>query len=140
MRLRQAALEDAEAIAPLLSELGYPTDGAETRRRLERVLAAGRHRFLVAEVDGGLVGITGLTWTDSVTRDRPMGRLLDVVVAERARGRGIGRWLVEAALAIAREEGWEGVELTTNSRRAGAHAFYEAVGFERTSIKYQIRF
>ena len=59
-----------------------------------------------------------------------------LVVAEEAQGHGIGRMLVEAAEAWMRKHGCTLVEVTSNDRRADAHAFYRHMGYERTSIRF----
>ena len=71
-----------------------------------------------------------------VHRDAPIGRISPLVVAEDAQGHGIGRMLVEAAEAWMRKKGCKLVEVTSNDRRAEAHAFYRHMGYERTSIRF----
>jgi GNAT superfamily N-acetyltransferase len=44
--------------------------------------------------------------------------------------------LVEAAEEWMRRKGCALVEVTSNDRRAEAHAFYRHLGFERTSIRF----
>ena len=55
--------------------------------------------------------------------------LTKMAVAESERSRGIGRLLVEAAIARARERGARELVLASNSRLATALALYESVGF-----------
>jgi ribosomal protein S18 acetylase RimI-like enzyme len=46
------------------------------------------------------------------------------------RGRGIGKALVEHALALAREAGADGAGLTSNPQRQAANKLYRSMGFE----------
>lgn len=55
--------------------------------------------------------------------------LAKMAVLERARGRGIGRKLVEAAIAEAHALGAAQVELVSNTSLAPALALYRAMGF-----------
>lgn len=56
-----------------------------------------------------------------------------VVVDESCRGRGIGRQLVLAALALARKKKIKAVNLTSRSDREPANLLYQKVGFKRVN-------
>ena len=62
-----------------------------------------------------------------------LARLGHVVLTAEARGHGLGRRLVEGALARAREARYARVELTTFSELTTAARIYRAAGFERVS-------
>ena len=64
---------------------------------------------------------------------RGMARLGHVVLSPEARGHGLGRRLVEGALARAREARYERIELTTFSELTAAARIYRAAGFVRVS-------
>jgi len=55
----------------------------------------------------------------------------DVVVDEKARGRGVGKLLTEHAIQVAREHGAHSVDLTSRPSREAANALYQRVGFEQ---------
>jgi GNAT superfamily N-acetyltransferase len=133
--IRDVRPDDAEAIAGLLTQLGYPTEPAAVERRLERLQVVG-DRVVVAELDGQVVGLAHLQVTPAIERDRPAAKLGALVVDEVHRGHGIGRALVEAAEAEARLRGCELLFLTTAERRDDAHAFYESLGLELTGRRY----
>ena len=44
--------------------------------------------------------------------------------------------LVDAAEQWCRKKGCKLIEVTSNDRRADAHAFYRHMGYERTSIRF----
>lgn len=52
-------------------------------------------------------------------------------VDPQARGRGVGRALIEACLAYARDAGRTRLTLNTTQRMKAAQAMYESLGFER---------
>lgn len=86
-------------------------------------------RLWVAELDGRVVGATGLTRAD----DKPgWGQLRWVVLDPVARGGGVGRRLVGTALDEARARGYRGVFLWTVAGLSAAHHLYEKAGFTVT--------
>jgi GNAT superfamily N-acetyltransferase len=70
--------------------------------------------------------------------DAPTARLMSIVVEESMRGQGIGRRLIEVAVEQARAWGCDRLELTSRLERAGAHTFYESVGFSHTSKRFSM--
>lgn len=133
---RRQRPEDAEQLGPLLGELGYPATPEAVRPRLDRLLASASDRVLVAEVEERLAGFLCLHTPSAIHDDDPLGWITALVVAEAARGAGIGRALVEHAAALAREVGSRRLIVTTHLRRSGAHAFYDRLGFDFTGRRY----
>jgi GNAT superfamily N-acetyltransferase len=133
--IRDALPADVQAIAGLLTQLGYPSDADAVEERLDRLRIVG-DRVFVAELDDRVVGLAHLQVTPAIERDRPAGKLGALIVDEAHRGHGVGRALVEAVEREARLRGCELVFLTTSDRRDDAHAFYERVGFEQTGRRY----
>jgi GNAT superfamily N-acetyltransferase len=132
--LREARPRDAGALARLIVELGYEVGEADVRRRLQQLRKAGEPA-LVADLDGP---IALLTWhvTPVLHRPRPVGRITMFVVAEAARGGGLGTRMLEAAEARLRDAGCGLVEVTSNMKRSRAHGFYERNGYDRTSFRF----
>ena len=87
-------------------------------------------------LDKKVVGLVGTHRTVTVHRPAPVGRITILVVAREAQDHGIGRMLVEAAEAQLKKAGCQIVEVTSNDRRAAAHAFYRHLGYERTSMRF----
>jgi len=127
--VRDAKPRDAEAIAELIVALGYDVSATDVRRRLKGVAA------LVAE-KGKVVGVLTTAITAVLHRPRPVGRISMMVVAEAARGGGIGAAMVAEAEKRLKAAGCGLVEVTSNRKRLRAHAFYERLGYERTSYRF----
>jgi GNAT superfamily N-acetyltransferase len=127
--IRLARLEDAEALAPLCGQLGYPSTAEEVLERLRRILADPLQAVYVAEIEGPrLVGWIHVFPHLTVESD-PCAELGGLVVEERHRGRGVGGRLMEQAEKWARERGYRALTLRSNVLRARAHAFYERLGY-----------
>ncbi len=126
--LGDCAAADLPALRALLVQLGYPTDAAALPGRLARIREAGG-RVLVAREGEAVLGLVALAFLPLVHHEAPLCRMTALVVAEQARGRGVGRRLVAEAERIARERGCERVEVTSADHRAAAHAFYLALGY-----------
>lgn len=137
--VREAGPEDARDVARLLGQLGYPAVPAEVAVRIERHRESRADLLLVAEAGGRVVAFGSLHVSMALEYDGDAGKLSAIVVDEVARGRGIGRVLVDAVEAEARSRGCVLLFLTTNERRRAAHAFYRALGFEETGRRFAKR-
>jgi ribosomal protein S18 acetylase RimI-like enzyme len=74
-------------------------------------------------------GIALLRFRRSVWTGRPEAHLQELYVVPGLRGRGIGRVLLEATLAAAREKGAASIDLGTEESDVAARALYESAGF-----------
>jgi GNAT superfamily N-acetyltransferase len=131
-RVGVARDEIVEALGELIPQLN-PALSGPSARLVEQVVADSAVTLLVARVDGRIVGsatvgvITTPTWINA--------HVNDVVVLEGARGQGVGRELMEAAIQVARERGAQVVRLTSAERRGEAHRLYESLGFQHTGSR-----
>ena len=138
-RVREAIPSDASALAPLLGQLGYPVDASVLARRMERMLARHDEIILIAEdaeTPPRALGLLALHMFPVLAYDADAAMIMALVVAEDARGSGVGRSLVARADEIARRHGAGRMLVTTHVRRADAHAFYERLGFDFTGRRY----
>ncbi len=92
---------------------------------------------MVAEENGEVVGYTyaGLEGRDYMALRGPAGALYDIVVDPAKRRRGVGRLLIDAALAFLKDLGAPRVVLSTATRNDAAQHLFESVGFRRTMIE-----
>ncbi len=129
LSVRPARVEDSDAVALLVAQLGYPTNREEVRRRLTRLLEASDVGVLVADRDGEVVGAASFHFFELLYRPRPQCRITALVVGSDHRRGGIGTALVEAVERAAREHGCWRLELTTRPERPEAMPFYTVLGF-----------
>jgi len=138
---RHATRDDLDAIVRLLADdpLGaaresYSTPLPESYRAAFDVIRADANNELVVACLGvDLVGVLQMTFIPHLTyKGGWRAQLEGVRVDTRVRGRGIGRALLEWAIARARERGCHLVQLTTDKARPEAKTFYESLGFAAT--------
>lgn len=133
VEIRTVATEDAASLAQpllgLLAELSPGNAPLEVETVAERLRDA-RVRVLVALSEERLIGAATLTLLVTLA-DGLVGRVEDVIVSPSARGLGVGRSLMDALHAEARELGLAHVDLTSRPSREAANAMYLALGYER---------
>ncbi len=120
----------------LLDELGYRSTAEQAAERLARIAADPSTVAVVAEVEGEIAGLGALHVQNLVERDERGCEVAALVVGEKFRRRGIGELLMHAIEDEARARGGKHLVLNTAHRRADAHAFYEALGYEHTGRRY----
>lgn len=107
---------DVDAVLEMLLHSHW--GGAMTRERLVRAI---ENSVCVGVYDGA----SQLAFARAVTDLATYAYLTDVIVAESARGRGIGTWMVEAILAHPDLQGLRRIALFTRDARS----LYERFGF-----------
>jgi len=135
-RVRPSREEDAEALASLMTQLGYPSDASQLRMRLQRAAGNPDVRVLVAEGEGRILGLIALMLFHAFVHDRPHGYITSLVVDESARGSGAGSTLLAAGEAWFKQRGADKATLTSHLRREAAHRFYERRGYEFNGRRY----
>ncbi len=102
---------------------------------IDATTRAGEAELIVALEDGKALGT--VTWCPVGSSYRELavrpdqGEFRMLAVAPEARGRGVGRRLVQACLDRARAEGASEVVLCSMTTMTAAHGLYRSLGFER---------
>jgi GNAT superfamily N-acetyltransferase len=132
--LRAAALADAEALAVLAGELGYPAAASVMRRRLGDVQKSENDVVLVASRADSIVGWIQVATVASLESD-VFAEIRGLVVTESERGKGVGSQLVSAAEAWAVRHSCPRLRVRSNVVRAETRRFYEKRGFAVTKVQ-----
>lgn len=142
-RVWLAQPQETESVAGLMlafrDHLGLsgPTD-AEMHHGVGRLLRDDDTEFLLAAPADGApaAAVAQLRFRYGVWRAGGDCLLEDLFVEEAARGAGLGRALVAAALDRARSRGCRRVELDANERNDAALRLYGSFGFSATANRY----
>lgn len=146
LRVRPVEAGDFDAWRPLWDGYNafYGRHGATalaediTRTTWSRFLDAQEPvHALVAESDGRLLGLAHYLYHRSTTQLAPVCYLQDLYTDEAARGRGVGRALIEAVAQRVREAGSPRLYWQTHETNATARALYDRVAERSGFIVYR---
>lgn len=131
--IRRMSEADADAVAQLSGELGYPSDADAVRRRLRAVDPTD---FLVVAVNpaNGAIGFIHARITRSLEAEARV-HILGLVVSSKARRAGVGRRLIAEVERWAATTDAEAIVVRSNTARGEAHGFYPAAGYEKVKTQ-----
>jgi GNAT superfamily N-acetyltransferase len=133
--LRRAGNEDAERIASLFTDEGYPAGSSDIVERLER-FASPHSQVIVADYEGEVLGFIALHALPRFEHSDRVVRVMALVVDAGVRDRGVGHMLMEEAERVGRELGSAFVEVTAGHHRADARHLYESLGYDASVSAY----
>jgi GNAT superfamily N-acetyltransferase len=133
--LRPATLADAERIAALFTEEGYPAGASAVEARLAR-FEGPDSSVIVADHDGEILGFIALHVVPRFEHDDSFVRVVALVVDSAVRERGVGRVLMAEAERIGRERAAAFVEVTAGHHRPAARHLYESLGYDANLTAY----
>jgi GNAT superfamily N-acetyltransferase len=133
--LRPATADDADRIAALFTDEGYPAGPSDILSRLERFDSA-YSRVVVADHEGELLGFIAYHALPRFEHDDRIVRVLALVVDAGARERGVGHLLMDDVERAAREIGAAFVEVTAGHHRPEARHLFESLGYDASVTAY----
>ena len=148
--VRMASEEDIPRILELYRELAITTSQVELgcspslddcRRSFNEIRAAPGHELLVVECEGTVVGTMVLLIVPDLSHGAsPWALVENMVIDPGYRRRGLGRLLMEHAIARAKEAGCYKLVLSSNKKRRDAHRFYRSLGLQHSAHGFRLRF
>jgi GNAT superfamily N-acetyltransferase len=124
----QPAVDDGETL---------PADTAQAL--LQKFAAYPSYRLYVACLGSEVIGTFALLIMDNLAHlGRPSAIVEDLAVDPRFQRRGVGRRMIEFALAQARAAGCYKLTLSAAAHRREAHEFYESLGFECHGYSFHV--
>lgn len=133
--LRAAIPADAERIARLLTDEGYPAGTSDIVERLAR-FAGDDGTVIVADADDEVVGFIAIHLIPRFEHGDHVARILALVVDPGVRERGVGRLLMDAAEQVARDRAAAFLEVTSGHHRPDARHLFESLGYDAKLTAY----
>src|SRR5213596_2217368 len=135
MTIRCATPADEDAVLTGRRPRGYTRARGDAGFR-HALANPGADILLAVAEDGAIIGLASVYVDLESIRFGRRFWLEDLVVTARRRSQGIGRRLLDASTAWARERGCTHLELNSAVTRTDAHRFYLASGMTQTSLNF----
>ncbi len=136
MIIRNLQKKDAGQVALLIKQLTKNiVEPQNLIKRIEGLIKQKNSQFLVAKLNGRVVGFGGLVWY-KISSKGLIAWVEEVVVDGQYRKQGIGTALMEHLLILAKNKKVKQVKLTSTPT---AKSLYEKLGFIRKDQDYLIK-
>lgn len=146
LKIRPVAREDYAQWLPLWDGYNAFYERTGPNALAPEITAATWERFfdayepmhaLVAESESRLIGLVHYLFHRNTVMLQPTCYLQDLFTSEAARGKGVGRALIEAVYAVAREKGLSRVYWHTQESNATAQILYDRIASKPGVIMYR---
>lgn len=118
---------DCEQVLSLFSQL---TSNVSAEIDFDAMIADPKCHCVVLQDENSIAGFGALVRYTVPTKGE-VGRLEDIIIDEKYRGKGFGKKLIQELIAIANEENISKMYLTSNPQRLAARKLYESFGFTK---------
>lgn len=140
MAIRICTKEDVNDVYELICEMkGERHDFEKFKTAYEALYEEQRYTFFLYELEGNVVGFLSIIIDYILYRADKVAVIEELMVSEKARGKGIGKALLEYATNYAKEKRCVLLELSSGFSREFAHQFYERQGFEKAGYHFRKR-
>lgn len=129
--IRNAVPEDVQSLTELSNQLGYATNSAQTKNRLQEILANQENCLYVGITNGKLVGWIHGFYALRLESDSFV-EIGGLVVEENYRNQGVGKELVNAVRQWSESKNCGRIRVRCNSIRKESAIFYAKIGFSLT--------
>ena len=127
-KIEKVSDTDLTKINKLLPQLSASAQNLD-HATLTNIIESDSSHVLVARENEEIFGMLTLIVFQIPTGVRDW--IEDVVVSENARGKGVGRLLIEGAIRLAKENNAKTIELTSRPTREAANRLYQKIGFQQ---------
>lgn len=143
LTFREATRQDLERIVEMLND--DPIEGKRSGafgpahiQGFNNVASSPNNELIVAELEGGVVGVMQLTFIPGITRNGATSMKLEAIRVDAAlRSQGIGRLMVQYAEQRAQDRGCGLIQLDSHRDRHNAHRFYVELGYAQSHVGFK---
>lgn len=141
LTISRAGSEDIDEMCRLLQELftlekDFTPDWARQRKGLELILENPQHGYLLLlKGEGVVLGMANILITISTALGVRVILLEDFIIKKTERGKGLGRFFMEAIKDLAEKEGYGRITLLADRDNGPARQFYSSLGFELSNME-----
>lgn len=135
-----ATLAELDELVELLNvlftqDIEFKPDNQKQKAGLEQIiLNPALGEILVMKIDGKVVGMVSLLHSISTALGGKVAILEDMVMSKDFRGKGLGKELLNEAIAFAQKRGCLRLTLLTDFDNETAIRFYQSAGFSLSKM------
>ena len=138
MEIRRFEIKDLNEIFELLNQLYTDKLQYERFKEIYKLKLNDSYSYYIVAVENDkIVGVLLAELQVKLHREKKQCFIEDLVVDKEHRNRGIGKSLLQNAIAYARDNECDVVELTTYLDNVKAIRFYESNNFIKNSYKFK---
>jgi PhnO protein len=137
--IRIAKLSDIKVIYDLICDMeNTKLDYKKFQQIFKKHFDDDRFFCLVAEHSGTVIGCLNLRIEYQLHHTAKIAEILELVVMDKYRSKGVGKELFEKASEIAKDSECLQIEVCCNQLRSRAHNFYERQGMYKFHYKFSM--
>ncbi|MDP3697593.1 MAG: GNAT family N-acetyltransferase [Candidatus Taylorbacteria bacterium] len=131
--------KDVDGINRLMKQL-FDKAQEISRGKLTDILCQPNFRMIIFKDPdtNEVIGMASLYCYKALYAPGGVGRVEDVVIDERYRGKGLGKLIMQCLISLAKNRQLETLELTSNPQRVEANILYPKLGFNKHDTNYYV--
>jgi GNAT superfamily N-acetyltransferase len=142
LKITNATLEDIPALVKLLAalfciEVDFKADTAKQLQGLTLLIQSPATGVIkvARDAEGFVVGMVSAQLVISTAQGAPSAWVEDMIILEQHRGKGVGKMLLNEALAWAKQKGASRAQLLVDIENEPALGYYQHLGWETTQLQ-----
>lgn len=137
MNIRLAKINDIKNIYDLICDMeNTQLDYKKFEQIFIKCLDNENFYSIVAEEDGFIIGCLNLRIEYQLHHVEKIAEIMELAVKNEYRSKGVGKYLLDNAKKISKDNNCLQIEVCCNQIRKKAHKFYQREGIKNTHFKF----